>query len=271
MSQVCRAIIPAAGLGTRLRPLTLAVPKELLPAGDLPMIGRAVREAAEAGIREVCVVLRRGKEAVAAYLRAVGRTWAVRLAVRWQPRPLGLGHALWCARDFAAGRPFLLIVPDQFLIGGANASVQLLARYRFHAPTILSCLVRIGAGEGRYFPGTRGFRIASRHRPALIRGEAVQVQGLVAAPAGRRQSPRPRLVGFGRTIYPAEIFPYLTARYRSADTGEVDLWETFRALPETIQHRAVILSGAPVDLGTREGYRRYLPRLLREDTMAWGA
>lgn len=268
MSRVRRVIIPAAGLGTRLRPLTLAVPKELLPAGDVPMIGRAVCEAVEAGIHEVCVVLRHGKEAIAAYLEALGKTLPVRLALRWQPRPLGLGHALWCARDFAGGKPFLLIVPDQFLVGGANASVQLLARYRFPTPTILSCLVRIGAGEGRYFPGGRGFRISSRHQPALIQGEAVQVQGLMAAPAGRRRNPRPRLVGFGRTIYPAEIFPYLTARYRSAGTGEVDLRETFRALPETIQHRAVILSGAPVDLGTLEGYRRYLPRLLGKRTVA---
>jgi UTP-glucose-1-phosphate uridylyltransferase len=271
MGRIRRVIIPAAGLGTRLRPLTLAVPKELLPAGGAPMIGRAVWEAVEAGIHEVCVVLRHGKEVIAAYLEALGKALPVRIAVRWQPRPLGLGHALWCARDFTAGKPFLLIVPDQFLIRGANASVQLLARYRFQAPTILSCLVRIGAGEGRYFPGARGFRISPRHRPALNRGESVQVQGLVKAPADQRRNPRPRLVGFGRTIYPAEIFPYLSARYRSADTGEVDLWETFRALPETIQHRALILSGAPVDLGTREGYRRYLPLLLREDRVACGA
>ncbi|HWT78433.1 MAG TPA: hypothetical protein VN648_06485, partial [Candidatus Methylomirabilis sp.] len=56
----------------------------------------------------------------------------------------------------------------------------------------------------------------------------------------------------------------LSVRYRSARTGEVDLWETFQALPEAIQHRAVILPGVPVDLGTLEGYRRYLPRLFRK-------
>ncbi len=232
------------------------------------MIGRAIREAAEAGIREVCVVLRRGKEAVAAYLEAVRKTSPVRLAVRWQSRPLGMGHAMWCARDFAAGEPFLLIVPDQLLLGPANPSARLVARYRFASPTILSCLVRVGAGERRYFPGARGLRISARHQPALIRGEVVPVQGLIAATSGPRRNLRPRLVGFGRTIYPAEVFPYLAARYRSARTGEVDLWETFGALPDTIEHQAVSLSGTPVDLGTLEGYRRYLPRLLRERTVA---
>jgi UTP--glucose-1-phosphate uridylyltransferase len=268
MHRVRRAIIPAAGLGTRLRPLSLAIPKELLPAGDEPMIGRAVREAAEAGIRDVCVVLRHGKEAIAAYLQAAGKRLPVHIAFRWQSRPLGLGHALWCARDFAAGEPFLLIVPDQFLVGAENPSARLLARYRFESPTILSCLVRIGSEAGRYFPGARGFRISPGDRRALMRGASVPVRGLVEAPAGRRRNRGPRLAGFGRTIYPAEVFPYLSARHQTARTGEVDLWETFRALPETIQHHAVILSGAPVDLGTLEGYRRYLPRLFREGRVA---
>lgn len=264
MDRVRRAIIPAAGFGTRLRPLTLAVPKELLPAGGEPMIGRTVREAAEAGIRDVCVVLRRGKEAIAAFLEAAGKKLSVRIVLRWQSRPLGMGHALWCARDFAAGEPFLLIVPDQFLVGAENPSARLMRRYRFGSPTILSSLVRIGGGEGRHFPGARGLRMSPQDRRALMWGATVPVQGLVEAPAGRRRNPRPRLAGFGRAIYPVEVFPYLTARYRSADTGEVDLWETFRALPESIQHRAAVLSGTPVDLGTLEGYRRYLPRLLRE-------
>ena len=268
MHRVRRAIIPAAGLGTRLRPLSLAIPKELLPAGDEPMMGRAVREAAEAGIRDVCVVVRRGKEAIAEYLEAAGKTWPLHIAFRWQSRPLGLGHALWCARDFAAGESFLMIVPDQFVVGAENPSARLVARYRFASPTILSSLVRIGGGEGRYFPGARGFRLSPGNRRALIQGATVPVQRLTEAPAGRWRNLGPRLVGFGRTIYPGEIFPYLTARYRRADTGEVDLWETFRALPETIHHRAVALSGSPLDLGTLEGYRRYLPRLLRQGRVA---
>jgi UTP--glucose-1-phosphate uridylyltransferase len=232
------------------------------------MIGRAVREAAEAGILDVCVVLRRGKEAIAAFLEAAGKKLPVHIAFRWQSRLRGLGHALWCARDFAAGEPFLLIVPDQFLVGAENPSARLLARYRFESPTILSSLVRIGSGEGRYFPGARGFRMSPEDRRALARGKTVTVQGLVEAPAGQRWNRGPRLAGFGRTIYPAKVFPYLSVRYQNARTGEVDLWETFRALRETIQHRAVILAGVPVDLGTLEGYCRYLPGLFRKGRVA---
>lgn len=228
------------------------------------MMGRAVREAAEAGIHNACVVLRRGKEAIAEYLETAGKRLSLHIGFRWQSRPLGVGHALWCARDFAVGEPFLVILPDQFLVGAENPSARLVGRYQFALPTILSSLVWIGSGEGQYFPGARGFRISPKNRQTLLRGATVPVQGLVEAPSGRRRNPNPRLAGFGRTIYPAEIFPYLSVRYRNARTGEVDLWETFQALPEAIQHRGVILPGVPVDLGTLEGYRRYLPRLFRK-------
>jgi UTP--glucose-1-phosphate uridylyltransferase len=243
--------------------LFLAVAKELLPAGEVPMIERAVREAVDAGIREVCVVLRQGKEAIAKHLAARGPIAGCRLAYRWQPRPLGMGHALYCARDFAADTPFLLIIPDQFLLGPVSASRRLVERYRFEGPTILSGLVRMPEREVRFFPGARGLAVAAHDWPALLRGKPVPVSGLSRRMAGNMDRRHPQVAGFGRTIYPPEVFPYLTARYRNPATGEVDLWETFRAFPDTIAHRAVLLPGLPVDLGTLDGYRRYLPRLLR--------
>ena len=260
---VVRAIIPAAGCGTRLRPLSWVVPKELLPAGDIPMIERAVREAAAAGIPEVCVVLRRGKEAVAEHLAACGSLAGCRLTYRWQERPLGMGHALYCARDFAADDPFLLIIPDQFLLGRVSAGRQLLEGYHFDGPTILSSVVRLRAEEARFFPGARGIGVAANDRPALFRGKAVPVRGLLRDMASDTNQRDVRLAGLGRAIYPPEVFPYVSARYRNRATGEVDLWETFQALPAGITHRAMLLRGTPVDLGTLDGYRRYLPRLLR--------
>jgi len=263
MGGVVRAIIPAAGCGTRLRPLSWAVPKELLPAGEIPMIERAVREAAAAGIHEVCVVLRRGKEAVAEHLAACGSLAECRLSYRWQQRPLGMGHALYCARDFAADGPFLLIVPDQFLLGRVSAGRQLLGCYDFDGPTILSSVVRLRAKEARFFPGARGIRVAANDRTAFFRGKAVPVRGLVRTMASDTNQRDARLAGLGRAIYPPEVFRYMSPRYRNRATGEVDLWETFQALPAGIAHRAMLLRGTPVDLGTLDGYRRYLPRLLR--------
>ena len=267
--RLVRAIIPAAGRGTRLRPLSLAVAKELLPAGDVPMIERAVREAVEAGIRDVCVVLRRGKEAIAQHLAACGAIPGCRLTYRWQARPLGMGHAVFCARDFAADAPFLLLIPDQFLLGPVQASRRLVERYGFGTPTILSSLVRMPGREVRFFPGARGLAVAARDWPALLRGMPVPVRRLLKGMAGHRDRRHLRITGFGRTIYPPEVFPFLSARYRNPATGEVDLWETFRALPDSIAHRAVLLPGRPVDLGTLDGYRRYLPKFFRGPEPGW--
>ena len=111
---VTKAVIPSAGLGTRLLPLTRAIPKELLPAGTIPLIQLAVEEAVAAGIREVCIVLRRGKEATRNYFvggaaavpatsagrRLAALLGACRVAFAWQPGPRGLGDAMRCAKDF---------------------------------------------------------------------------------------------------------------------------------------------------------------------------
>lgn len=260
---VRRAVIPAAGRGLRLRPLSLFVPKELLPAGSLPMIGRAVAEAAEAGIPEICVVLRRGKEAIARYLEAAPEARGCRVVFRWQATPLGMGQALRAARDFVGEEPFLCLLPDQFLLGGRSASRQLLAAYRVAEPTILSSLVGIPGREQALFPGARPLAMAAGELPRLRRGIAVPVRGLRRPVGGGAAGSARRLVGFGRTVYPAAVMPFLTRRFADPRTGEVDLWETFRALAGRMAHRGLLLRGRPVDLGTLAGYRRYLPRLLR--------
>ncbi|HSB71882.1 MAG TPA: sugar phosphate nucleotidyltransferase [Candidatus Methylomirabilis sp.] len=179
------AIIPAAGRGTRIRPLTLAVPKELLPAGDALVIERAVHEALEAGIRDICVILRRGKENIAEHLAARGAIAGYRLDDRWQPRPLGAGHALYCARDFATDSPFLLL-PDLFPLGPVHAGRRLLERYRFGGPTILSRLVRVPGAEAPFFPGARRPGGSTRLADPAPRGTGSRAR----APEGHGRSRR---------------------------------------------------------------------------------
>jgi len=275
---VSKAVIPAAGLGTRLLPLTRAVPKELLPAGTIPLIQLAVEEAVAAGIREVCIVIRRGKEAIRDYFRAgppapteatagarrlSALLRACRICFAWQPRVRGLGDAMRCAQGFVGRESFLLIIPDQFLRGPLPASRALVAHYRFPQPTILSSVVRVPRAEARFFPGVRGFRLG----PGPARGPR-PVLDLV--PAGWTPGGGSIAWGFGRTIYPPEIFPYLSPRYRDPETGEVDLWRSFQALPSSIHHRAVRLAGRPCDVGTLEGYARYAPALAAASRQARG-
>ena len=113
-------------------------------------------------------------------------------------------------------------------------------------------MVKVPRAERRFFAGARGFGISVRRpRP----GRPYPVSRLLRT--GRE------VCGFGRTVYPPEIFRYLGSRYADPGTGEVDLWRTFQALPSRIQHRAVLLDGQPCDTGTFAGYYHYLPRFVR--------
>ncbi len=247
-----KAVVPAAGYGTRMRPMTLGVPKELFPLGDSPLIAHAVRDATAAGIREICVVLRRGKESIRDYLVAtVPRR--VRLCFVYQRRKDGLGGALRAARTFADGERFVMVIPDQHLRSKrGSACAQLLRCLPSDGPLILSSMVKVPRAERRFFAGARGFGISVRRpRP----GRPYPVSRLLRT--GRE------VCGFGRTVYPPEIFRYLGSRYADPGTGEVDLWRTFQALPSRIQHRAVLLDGQPCDTGTFAGYYHYLPRFVR--------
>ena len=148
--QVKKAVIPAAGLGTRFLPITKSVPKELLPILDKPMLQYVVEEAAEAGIEEVIIVTARGKESIAAYFQP-REDLEVRLAetgagdllqmVRYvsnlaqvsfviQEEPLGLGHAVLTARDAVGEEPFVVILPDDIIDHRPGAISQMLSRFK---------------------------------------------------------------------------------------------------------------------------------------------
>ena len=128
-----KAVLPVAGLGTRFLPATKCVPKEMLTVVDRPLIQYAIDEAREAGIEEFCLVSSRGKDSLIDYfdisyeledtltarkkaaalkaLEATRVTPGSMLSVR-QQEPLGLGHAIWCAREFIGNAPFAILLPD---------------------------------------------------------------------------------------------------------------------------------------------------------------
>ena len=144
--KVRKAVIPAAGLGTRFLPITKSVPKELLPILDRPMLQYVVEEAAEAGIEEVIIVTARGKESIAAYFQpapvlearlaesgAVDLQEKVRRAASLasvsfviQEQPLGLGHAVLTARDAVGDEPFAVMLPDDIIAHTPGALTQML-------------------------------------------------------------------------------------------------------------------------------------------------
>src|SRR5881394_157562 len=144
-NRVRKAVIPVAGLGTRLLPATKSIPKEMLTIVDRPLIQYAVDEAREAGIEELIFVTGRGKSALVDYfdaaveleaaLRDKGKDLAVlepsrmrfgELVTVRQQQPLGLGHAVWCARDIIGDEPFAVLLPDDLMAGKPGALKQMV-------------------------------------------------------------------------------------------------------------------------------------------------
>ena len=268
-----KAVIPAAGLGSRMLPVTKGVPKELLPAGGKPAIQHVVEEAVASGIRQICVVIREGKEAVRDYFlrrqpEALKRVPVVEeledlvsrceLTFIYQHEPRGLGDALLQAREFVAGGPFMMMIPDQLARATPPATRQ-LARYRRPGDSaVWSSLVRLPKAERDFFPGARGFEC----EPAGA-GEMLELGRLLGEEETRAAyaDAEHELRGFGRTIYPPEVFEHLGREYANPETGEVDLARTFEALTRRVAHKGVVLEGEFFDLGTFAGYYRYAPRL----------
>lgn len=156
--RVTTAVILAAGLGTRMLPATKAVPKEMLPVVDRPLIEYCVDEALEAGIERVVFVIAKGKETILEHFRAGARvetalreTGDVELAdslaaiaakaefhAVYQPRQLGIAHAVACAREFIEGQAFALLFPDDVILGGRSCTAQLVAAFESTGGSVIA-------------------------------------------------------------------------------------------------------------------------------------
>jgi UTP--glucose-1-phosphate uridylyltransferase len=263
-----KAVIPAAGFGSRMLPVTKSVPKEMLPFGRKPVIQLLVEEAVDSGLTQVCIVIRRGKEIIEEYFQAkspkrdastdeleklLGRC---RLSFVYQKEPLGIGDALLEARDFVGADSFVMMVPDQLIRAEVPAALQLVRRWQ-PGSYILSSMVRIPKDETPFFESSKGVEIENEYAPGEFVIGRLQTKEETSR-AYRDQAYEVR--GFGRTVYPPEIFDYLGRDFINPRTGEVDLSETFKKLAGVIPHRGVMLEGAAQDLGTFEGYYHYLPR-----------
>jgi UTP--glucose-1-phosphate uridylyltransferase len=263
-----KAVIPAAGLGSRMHPLTQGAPKEMLPVAGKPMIHHVVAEAVAAGIKEICIVIRRGKESIVRYFEhgelpytGIGDTTQVvqlltercKILFSYQAQPKGLGDAILCARDFVGRERFGLLIPDQLFVGHASPLTQLTNR-GYPANAAISSLVRIPPDELSYFSNARSFRYDT------MKGESnvVLITGIEQAQCDPRSG---LLRGFGRTIYPPHVFQFLGREFANPVTREVDLFRTFQALLTEVPNYGVFLEGEAFDLGTVSGYYYFRTRM----------
>ena len=260
-----KAVIPAAGLGTRFLPATKAQPKEMLPIVDRPAIQYVVEEAAKAGLDDVLLVTGRGKrsledhfdvaveleqqladsgkEDLLAAVRAVSRLARVH-SVR-QGHPLGLGHAVGCARQHVGEEPFAVLLGDDLVGESENLLARMVALQAEVGRSVVAVmefgdddLSRYGVVDGKPDPD---------HPGAYVVTDLVEKPGRVNAPSN--------LCIIGRYVLTPDIFDHLD-RTRPGRGGEIQLTDALRAQCADGPIRALAFSGPRYDVGAKEDYMR---------------
>jgi len=259
--QIRKAVIPAAGLGTRFLPATKASPKEMLPLVDKPLIQYAVEEAVASGIEDIIVVTGRGKRAIEDHfdrsfeleenLRGNGKADLLRdirqiadLAnfcyVR-QSEPRGLGHAVLCAKHLVGGEPFAVILGDEVIDARIPALAQLIRVFHEGAGAVLG-VQKVGQKEVSQY----GI-IASKP----MGGGRHRVTDMVEKPAAANAPSRIAVIG--RYVLSPEIFPILE-RTKPGKNGEIQLTDGLRVLLHRAPMYAQEITGARFDAGDKLGF-----------------
>ena len=255
-----KAVFPVAGLGTRFLPATKAIPKEMLPIIDRPLIQYAVDEAREAGIEQLIFVTGRGKTAIVEHFDTAyeleatmterDRSLEALDATRIQPGnlvtvrqqvPLGLGHAIWCARAIVGDEPFAIFLPDELMIGQPGCMKQMVEAYNQVGGNVISVL-EVPEDEvssyGVIAPGRRD-------------GSLTEVLGLVEKP--KREDAPSNLIISGRYILQPEVMRVLENTGKGAG-GEVQLTDAMAQMIGQQPFHAVTFAGKRYDCGSKTGF-----------------
>jgi UTP--glucose-1-phosphate uridylyltransferase len=257
-----KAVLPVAGLGTRFLPATKAMAKEMLPVVDKPLIQYAIEEARAAGIEQFCMVTGRGKTALVehfdvafeleATLRERNKTDALAqlkgtqvepgsmVTVRQQV-PLGLGHAIWCARAFIGDDPFAILLPDDLVLSETPCLAQLAQAYRDTGGNVVAVTEVPRAHTNRY-----GILDIGRDD-----GRLVEVKGLVEKPAP--ESAPSNLSIIGRYVLMPEVIGHLARMERGAG-NEVQLTDGMARLIGTQPFHGLRYEGRRFDCGDKAGF-----------------
>ncbi len=282
------AVFPVAGLGTRFLPATKVVPKELLPVIDRPLIQYAVDEAREAGIERMIFITGRGKTALVenfdiAYelettMSHRGKDLSVLEPTRFTPGnlisvrqqvPLGLGHAVWCARAIVGDEPFAVLLPDELMYGSPGCMKQMVEAYDEVGGNLVSVLEVPMEDVPNY----------GVIAPGESRGALTEVKGLVEKPPVD-QAPSNKIIS-GRYILQSEVMGALE-NHETGAGGEIQLTDAMARMIGQQPFHALTFDGRRFDCGSKVGFieatlalaleredigpdiRRMAERLLRE-------
>jgi UTP--glucose-1-phosphate uridylyltransferase len=258
--RVRKAVFPVAGLGTRLLPATKSIPKEMITIVDRPLIQYAIDEAREAGIEQMIFVTGRGKAALDDYfdigfelettMRERGKSLDVLqpsrsgfgeiVSVR-QQQPLGLGHAVWCARDIVGDEPFAVLLPDELMVGKPNCLAQMVEAYGQTGGNIVAAL-EVPDSE------THKYGVID---PGATDGRLTEIRGMVEKPApGTAPS---NLMLPGRYILQPQVMRELDTQETGAG-GEIQLTDAIAKLVGKQPLYAYRFEGERYDCGSAAGF-----------------
>jgi UTP--glucose-1-phosphate uridylyltransferase len=260
--RVRKVVIPVAGLGTRVLPATKSIPKELLPVVDRPLIDYVVAEARDAGIEHVILVTGRGKSAIEDYfdhafelettlkakaksdiLSEVEKTIlrAGDLSYTRQQAPLGLGHAVWCARSIVGDEPFAVSLPDEIVPHRPGFLKQMIDAYEKVGGNLV-------AVEEVSQKDTSKYGVIA---PKARKGNLIEMTGMVEKPRPEDAPSNFRIIG--RYILQPEIFNLLETQEKGAG-GEIQLTDSMNKLNARQTFHACICEGVIHDCGSKQGW-----------------
>lgn len=263
--RIRKAVFPVAGLGTRFLPATKSVPKEMLTVVDRPVLQHVVDEAREAGIEHCIFVTGRNKAVIEDYFdaayeledillkRGKKKEWDALIAelptpgsmsFTRQQSPLGLGHAIWCARDLVGDEPFAVVLPDMLTLpNGARRRclAQCIDAYEEHGGNIIA-VEEVPPEE------THKYGIVSVGKSF---GQVFEINGMVEKPA--KGTAPSNLIISGRYVLSPEIFKILE-KVEKGSGGEIQLTDGMQALAKSQAFHGVRFDGKTYDCGSRLGF-----------------
>lgn len=264
--KIRKAVFPVAGLGTRVLPATKAMPKEMLTIVDKPLIQYVFDEAKEAGIEHFIFVTGRNKVAIEdhfdrmyeldATLEARGKKAELEILAHHQPQagavsftrqqsPLGLGHAVWCARDIVGDEPFAVVLPDELVLHTPGCLAQMVEAAQEAGEKANLIAVQEVPADQTHLYGICG--VGKRH------GKVFEVDGMVEKPA--KGTAPSNLSITGRYVLQPEIFEILATQERGAG-GEIQLTDAMIGLAKTQKFYGVEFAGERHDCGSKAGFLR---------------
>jgi UTP--glucose-1-phosphate uridylyltransferase len=265
MKKVKKAIFPVGGLGTRFLPATKALPKEMLPIVDKPLIQYAVEEAAAAGIEEFIFVTGRNKNAIEDHFdhsfeleyildqKARSKELSDLEAIMFkagsvvytrQQKPLGLGHAVWCARHFIHDEPFAVLLADDFIDAKTPCLKQMVEVYEQTQANIIAIMNVLPEHVHRY-------GIIQTPDQKVHQGQTARIEQVIEKPT-LAQAPS-TLAVVGRYILDSRIFSFLEQQ-ESGVGGEIQLTDAFAPLLKEQEFRGYAYEGMRFDCGSKAGY-----------------